>query len=352
MGAKTALVTGANGYIGKAVACAFVRAGWVTYGLIRSTQSSVSLIADEIIPVIGSVDDVASHKIIQAALPSTLDLIVSTTENTLDYVPHFQNISSLLQTLSISSSANGVRPLVIFTAGSKDYGVGPHLSDDPGVAPHDELSELRPPLFAAPRVQYSPKIFESNNPFAAVLVRPTNVYGRASSYYSVCFRAGSRAASAENPRDRILIAPAQPNWICHSLHIDDCAEAYVAIASAPRKAVEGEVFNISSEHYETAEKIVGAIVKEYDIAGGVKYVNLEDVAADEDASLAMAIGFPQWTSSKKLRMTTGWTDHRLPFSDAFHIYRLSYEAAAQSKDENVAKIGQSVVSLMSTVESL
>ncbi|KAH7141141.1 hypothetical protein EDB81DRAFT_900817 [Dactylonectria macrodidyma] len=352
MGAKTVLVTGANGYIGKAVACAFVRAGWVTYGLIRSMQSNVSLTAEEIIPIIGSIDNVVSHKIIRAALPSTLDVIVSTTENTLNYVPHFQNIVNLLQTLSISSTANGVRPLVIFTAGSKDYGVGPHLSDDPGVAPHDEMSELHPPLFAAPRVQNAPKIFESTNAFAAVLVRPTNVYGRASSYYSVCFRAGSRAASAENPRDRILIAPAQPSWICHSLHIDDCAEAYVAIASAPRKAVEGEVFNMSSERYETAEKILNAVVKEYGIAGGVKYVNLKDVAADEDASLAMVVGFPQWTSSQKLRMATGWTDRRLPFSDAFHIYRLSYEAAVQLRDENVDKIGKTVTSSMSTVESV
>ncbi|RSL45784.1 hypothetical protein CEP54_014143 [Fusarium duplospermum] len=352
MGTKTVLVTGANGYIGKAVAYAFVRAGWVTYGLIRSVQSSIALTAEEIIPIIGSIDDADSHKVIKALLPSTLDVIVSTTENTLDYVPHFQNIVSLLQTVSISSTANGVRPLVIFTAGSKDYGVGPHLSDDPDVAPHDELSELRPPPFAAPRVQHSPRIFESTNAFAAVLVRPTNVYGRASSYYSVCFRAGSRASSAENPRDRILIAPTQPNWICHSLHIDDCAEAYVAIASAPRQTVEGEVFNISSERYETAEQIINAIIKEYDIAGGVKYVNLKDVATDEDASLAMAIGFPQWTSSKKLRVATGWTDRRLPFSGALHIYRLAYEAASQLSDQNVDRIGKAVKSLMSTVESV
>ncbi|KAL2670238.1 hypothetical protein Neosp_014705 [[Neocosmospora] mangrovei] len=247
--------------------------------------------------------------------------------------------------------ANGLRPLVIFTAGSKDYGVGPHLSDDPGLTPHDELSELRPPPFAAPRVQHAPSIFGGANAFAAVLVRPTNVYGRASSYYSVCFRAGSKAASAKNPRDRVLIAPTQPNWICHSLHIDDCAEAYVAIASAPRETVQGEVFNISSERYETAEQIINAILKEYEIAGGVKYVKLKDFATDEDASLAMAIGFPQWTSSKKLRMATGWTDHRLPFSDAFHLYRLSYEAAAQLRDENVDKIGETIKSLMSTVES-
>ena len=80
MARKAVLVTGANGYIGNAVARAFVRAGWITYGLIRSTSSSVSLAAEEIIPVIASIDDLPSHKAIQDSLPATLDAIVSTTE--------------------------------------------------------------------------------------------------------------------------------------------------------------------------------------------------------------------------------------------------------------------------------
>ncbi|KAF4972763.1 hypothetical protein FSARC_733 [Fusarium sarcochroum] len=348
MNTKTVLITGANGYIGSAVARAFVRAGWATYGLIRSSKSSASLAAEEIVPVIGAIDDIASHTTIKDAMPSTLNVIVSTTENTSDYVPHFNNTVMLLRSLSIASVVNGVRPLVIFTAGSKDYGVGPHFADDPGLTPHDEHSDLHPPSFALPRVQNTPKLFRSLNAFTAVLVRPTNVYGRASSYYSVCFRVGSNAALTEQ---QVLIAPTRPNWICHALHIDDCAEAYVAIASAPRDTVEGEVFNISSQHFETAEKILGAIVKEYGLSGGIRYEDLKEVAPGEDASLAMVVGFPQWTCSKKLRRLTGWTDRRLPFSDGIHVYRLAYEAAAHLKDENVERIRRTADSVMTTVET-
>jgi nucleoside-diphosphate-sugar epimerase len=348
---KTVLVTGANGYIGKAVACAFVRAGRITFGLIRSPKYSESLASEEITPVIGTIDDVASHNIIKAALPSTIDVIVSTTENTADYVPHFQNIVTLLRTLSIKSTANGNRPLVIFTAGSKDYGVGPHVADEHGLAPHHENSNLNPPSFAIPRVQNAPKIFDNSDVFTAVLVRPTNVYGRASSYYSACFRAGLKAASAKDPQQQVLVAPAQPNWICHALHVDDCGEAYVAIASAPRERVEGEVFNISSKQFETAEKLLTAIVAEYGIGGGVKYVDLKAAEPGMDLSLALVVGFPQWTSSQKLRSVTGWTDRRLPFSDAFHTYRLAYEAAAGLGDENVEKIGSTISSIIRTVES-
>ncbi|KAF5252595.1 hypothetical protein FANTH_2489 [Fusarium anthophilum] len=351
MNTKTVLVTGANGYIGRAVACAFVRAGWATYGLVRSSKSIASLAAEEILPVVGAIDDIASHSAISDALPPTLNVIVSTTENTSNYAPHFNNIITLLRTLSISSLANGVHPLVIFTAGSKDYGVGPHFADDPNLTPHDEHSPLHPPPFAIPRVQNTPKLFQNSDAFAAVLVRPTNVYGRASSYYSACFRVGSRAASNKDSNQQLLIAPTQPNWICHALHIDDCAEAYVAIASAPRETVEGEVFNISSQNFETAEKILDAIVKEYRLAGGIRYVDLKDLKPDEDSSLAMVVGFPQWTSSQKLRRVTGWTDRRLPFSDAIHVYRLAYEAAAHEGDENVEKIGRNTGVVMTTIQS-
>lgn len=74
-------------------------------------------------PVIGSIDDVASHESIKAALLPTHDAIISTTENAM-----FQNILRLLRTLSNAGTANAVRPLVIFTVESKDYGPGSHYA--------------------------------------------------------------------------------------------------------------------------------------------------------------------------------------------------------------------------------
>lgn len=40
---RAVLVTGANGYIGNAVAKAFARAGWRTYGLVRRKEVSTAL---------------------------------------------------------------------------------------------------------------------------------------------------------------------------------------------------------------------------------------------------------------------------------------------------------------------
>lgn len=112
-------MTGANGYIGNAVARAFVRAGWIVSGLVRHPSAAGSLAVEEILPVIGTIDDVSSHEKVRSQLPSTLDTIVSVTEDLGDYIRHYNNIISLLRTLSEQSVSNGVKPLVILPPAAK-----------------------------------------------------------------------------------------------------------------------------------------------------------------------------------------------------------------------------------------
>lgn len=267
-------MTGANGYIGNAVARAFVRAGWIVYGLVRSPSAAQSLAIEEILPIIGTIDDVRSHEKIRSQLPSTLDTIVSVTEDLGDYIRHYNHIFGLLRILSEQSVANGVKPLVIFTSGCKDYGAGPHYANDPNLAPHTEDSPISPPQFAILRAEYSLKFLEHKDVFTPVLVRPTNVHGRSSSFYGIYFEVGRRTAEAEKPL--VMIYP--PDSICHCMHVDDCGDAYVAIASHPRREeVAGQAFNISARRYETVDELGKALVTEYGISQGVKYVDSKDL---------------------------------------------------------------------------
>lgn len=337
---RTALVLGANGYIGNAVARAFVRSGWITYGLIRSTKSAHSLATEEILPVIGSIDDRASHSRIEEQLPSTLDAIVSTTEDHSDYVRHYESIVHLLRSLSKASLAGGTKPIVIFTSGCKDYGPGPHYATDPGLAPHTEESPIKPPAFLTLRAEYSPHIFENADIFSPVLVRPTNVHGRSSSFYGLFLDVAQRAATSHIP----LVVPVRPDSICHSLHVDDCGDAYVALASCAPERVAGQVFNISARRYETVEEIGRALVAEYGIEKGVRYVDTTAATSEQadeevvDPWPPYLVDSPQWTGSEKLRRVTGWSDHRPLFAEAVRVYRIAYEAAKTAGHENVLKI--------------
>lgn len=335
MAPKTALITGANGYIGDAVARAFVRAGWVAYGLVRSESAAASLAVEEILPVVGSIDDISSHTAIRDQLPKTLDAIVSTTEDWTDYMSHYNNTLRLIQVLSETSTTNGVKPLAIFSSGCKDYGVGPHFDGEPGLTPHTEESPLNPPNILKARTDGALKFLNQTKIYSPVVVRPTNVYGRSASYYRGFFEAAAGCAASKKP----LLLPVAPNSICHALHVDDCGDAYVAIAGhSQREKVEGQIFNISSRRYETIDEIAKALVDEYGISAGLKYVDAKELAPADNPWPPALIDFPQWTGSEKLRQLTGWSDIRPLFSETLHVYRVAYEAASASGHKGVEKI--------------
>lgn len=84
---KTVLVTGANGYIGNAVARAFSRAGWTTYGLVRKESFLPELAANEIIPLLGSPADTSFVADLENR-GVVFDVLVSTTEQIMNYFPH------------------------------------------------------------------------------------------------------------------------------------------------------------------------------------------------------------------------------------------------------------------------
>ncbi|KAH8664572.1 NAD dependent epimerase/dehydratase [Xylariales sp. PMI_506] len=350
MAPKTVLVTGANGYIGNAVARSFVSAGWITYGLIRSAASAAALAAEEIIPIVGDIDNTTAHEHqIRDKLPPTLDAIISTTEDGRDYISHYNNTVKLLRLLGLSSQKKGVKPIVVFTSGCKDYGVGPHYADDPALQPHTEESPVNPPGLLAARTEYSRKILDHADAFFPVLVRPTNVYGRSSSYYLGFFQAAEQTLA--RPSGAPLVIPVRPDSVCHALHVDDCGDAYVALAAHPRREEEiaGQIFNISAHRYETVDEICRALAVEYGLAAtegsaagaegggssGLKYVEKADLAPGEDVWPVALIDFPQWTGSDKIRRVTGWSDRRPLFSEALHTYRLAYEAAKAAGHSNV-----------------
>ncbi len=331
---KSVLVTGANGYIGNAVARAFVRAGWITYGLVRNPETRASLRADEITSILGSASDKAFVERSANQTKFVFDVMVSCTEQIMDYVPHYNDTVALLRALAQASNRVGIRPLVIFTSGCKDYGTT-GLDGSEGLAPHTEESPVNnpnvPPILVA-RATHAMKIFDHKDLFDAVVVRPTTLYGLSGSFYAPIFDVAAKAAEKG-----VLELSADPKSIMHGTHVDDCAEAYVAIADhADRSIVKGQCYNISGRRYETLEQVANALVEDYKIKGGVKFLpEREKTGVDV---VQMLIGFSQWVVSEKLRRDVGWRDKRQPFSEAVHTYRKAYEAAVAQNHGNVQKI--------------
>ena len=339
---KCVLVTGANGYIGNAVARAFVRAGWTTYGLVRNAASLDDLAADEIIPLLGSPGD----QTFLSTLPQnlTFDVIVSTTEQIMKYVPHYDEIVSLLTALAKKRLDHGLpKSLVLFTSGCKDYGMMDQLADSQGLKPHTEESPIAPPPIAKDRATNAVRIFEHKELFDAALLRPTNVYGFSSSYYGDFFR-----LAKEGKEKGVLEFNEHPKTILHAMHVDDCGDCYVALAQdAVRTEVAGQSFNASSYRFETLEEIAGALAEENGIKE-IKWGPIPEGRADTVPirskfvvgctrsvlalkgadHLLVLIGFSQWTGSDKLRKLTGFQDQRQLFSKGLKQYQVAYEVAS------------------------
>ncbi|KAF2215418.1 hypothetical protein CERZMDRAFT_110098 [Cercospora zeae-maydis SCOH1-5] len=336
---KTVLVTGANGFIGNAVAKAFVAAGYTTYGLVRQQDAMDDLAASEITPILGTPDDTSQWlPQLQKHGSTAFDIIVSSTENLLDYQPHFDNVLRMLVTLCQSSKQHGVRPLVLFASGCKDYGKG---DVHPHAAPFTEESPLRPGPVLAPRCSSSLKLFDHTDLFDAVVVRPTTLYGGSSSYYGAAFEVGAAAAAKPQGRRRLTIA-ADPNSIVHGTHVADVASAYIALAQhEPRTAIASQCFNISALRYETAQQVADAIVAEYQLEGADFVETDLEAAADKKVFdvVGLLFGFSQWVGSEKLRtLIPEWTDIRPGFCEALRTYRTAYEAASRADHSNVRRL--------------
>lgn len=328
---NTVLVTGANGYIGNAVAQAFQKAGYTTYGLVRSEKSASELEKLSIIPIVGSAADPDGVVMALQSHTTSLSVIASTTEDTTNYVPHFNDSVVLLRMLANASKKAGVRPLVLFTSGSKDYGRD-GFDGTPDLSMQTEKSPIRPPPFLADRATHSIKILDEDT-FDAILLRPTHVHGNTSSYLGQFFEMASNAKRDSLP----LRLETDPRSIFHTLNVDDCAEAYVALADhADRSQVAGQIFNISAgKRYETMGDITNALVKLYNIEGGVVF-DPSDAASLDTANPLIA--FSQWVGSEKLRGLTGWANRRPMFVEGLAQYRAEYEQAVREEAANIARV--------------
>ncbi|KAK8068964.1 hypothetical protein PG994_005580 [Apiospora phragmitis] len=319
---RSVLVVGANGYIGLAVCRAFARAGWRVFGLVRRAEVASSLYAAEVTPIISSLsEDSLPQRLYNYT--TTVDTIVGCAEPA-DYSSHYQQLTALIRHVAETSNSNGVRPLVLFSSGCKDYGTT-DVDGASNLAPHTEMSPINPPAHLLSRAMTCTTIFELDDVVDAAVLRPTNVYGHGSSYYGLVFDYAARVAASGAPT---LSIGSDPTSIMHALHVDDCAEAYVALAECTsRDRVNGQCFNISASKYETTRDMLTALAKEYKFPGDAVFAGS---AESDDPAMTGIFGFSQWVDSRKIRDLTGWTEKRMLFSEDMHVYRMAYEAAIAS----------------------
>ncbi|KAK3995343.1 hypothetical protein QBC44DRAFT_320903 [Cladorrhinum sp. PSN332] len=363
------LVIGANGYLGSAICNAFLRTSatppphfFRVYGLVRREATARALAQSEIIPIVGSLSGQPSSRgdalqtKIQSSHSKTWHVIVTCTEpSRADEAKHWDDLLALIQELARVSTSRGVKPLVLASSGCKDYGMT-GLHGDKDLTPHTETTPLKTHPIIRGRMDAALRALDvaaaAAGQFDAAVVRATPVFGYSGSYYGAAFEyaaafAASSPAGGENNNGPTLDFTTDEGTIMHGLHIDDCADGYVALATTylwgrgeeDKRAIAGEVFNISGRRYETLQEVGTALAREYGFGGGARF---GVAAGDLPSSVSgqncdLVFGWSQWVSSDKIRRVTGWSDRRPLFSDNIGVYRIAFEAAAKAGVDDVEK---------------
>ncbi|KID81460.1 NAD(P)-binding domain protein [Metarhizium guizhouense ARSEF 977] len=378
------LVVGANGYLGSAVCRAFLRTAcplpsfFRVYGLVRRQGTAASLAADEVIPVVGSVaasDAEATAGIVLSHANTWHVIVICTEPSKIDPVSedqHWRGLLALVKALSQSSASPSrsppTRPMVLWSSGCKDYGTT-KLYGDQGLLPHAETSPLVPHPLVRGRMDAALRAVEASrrdgeeSDFDVAVIRATPLYGYSSSYYGAAFDYMSAyKAAVSRTGDKVLKLAQSPGTILHGIHVDDCGDAYVALAKtalwstatgltapggsngvkAGRAAVAGEAFNRSGRRYETLEHVGAALAAEYGLSDGVEFnVPVDELPEDvRKQDTALVFGYSQWVASDKIRSTTSWSDTRPLFSQNIGVYRLAYDAAQERGSDNITKTRQ------------
>jgi nucleoside-diphosphate-sugar epimerase len=315
MDEQKVLVTGASGFVGSAIARAFRSAGWATYGLIQYAEAADALEQAEIIPLVADISDLTQLRDVREI---GFDIIVSNTEDRADPAGHLAYVGAMLNYLTESRGAGQAkRPLVLFTSGSKDYGNMDEVHGDAALRPHTEESPIQPHPFAAARAAFAQALLvKESAPYDVVVLRPALVYGRSAGLYGLLFDLAQKSPTT-------IVFQARPNTIMHSVHVDDCAAAYVALATYPDRAkLVGQTFNIANAQYETTEQVATALAKVY--GKQLAFTKPAEAITGFDAHLLADTS--QWLSSQKVRALTGWTERMPTLSAGMAAYRLAYEA--------------------------
>ncbi|KAL8882494.1 MAG: hypothetical protein Q9198_000523 [Flavoplaca austrocitrina] len=383
----TVLVIGANGYLGSAVSSAFLRASnlpasnfFRVYGLIRRSSSARAVALREVIPIVASLSSDSPAAVTQSVLAHsrTWDVIVLCTEpsqsDPVAQTQHWHDALNLVRGLakvSVSTPSAGggkaVTPLILWSSGCKDYGIT-KLHGDPDLQPHTESSPLDPPDVVRCRMGGALRALDVGGTdvgFDVAVVRASPICGYSGSYYGAALEYAAACAASEmenGKKAKVLKFTANANTIMHGVHVDDCADAYVALArtalfdslddeagnGAPRSRrgeVVGQVFNISGRRYETLMEVGAALATEHGFPEETQF-NVTAIDMPQNVnyqSSEFVFGYSQWVSSEKIRVLTGWRDKRPLFSENIHTYRLAYEAAKDAGDQNVETIKKRMV---------
>lgn len=296
-------VTGANGYIGFAVAGALSRAGHDVVGLVRSAKNTRRLELIEIEPVVGDLSDVSRWLDAARSSQALVHCAAERSNRTWELDRH-----TMEELLHIATQTALLRK-VVYTSGVWLYGATGHNAVD-------ESSPLHPLTLVEPRVAIEHLVLSADTrQMRTLVIRPGCVYGGAGGLTGGWFEEAGKEGKIQ------IIGTGNERWAM--VHVEDLANLYLRAVESP---YGGEVFNATDRSRFTLRECAEAASFAAGSTGHVEVVPLE-AARKKMGAFAEALALDQHVNSSKAEKLLGWTPHHPGFADGAPRYFRSWQAA-------------------------
>lgn len=302
------LITGASGYIGKAVAKAFRAKGHRVYGMVRREEDARQLGADEILAVKADLSEPESYrKILEevevvvhcAADPSPKG--VDLDGKTIDFVTNTFLKSTLPR-------------LFIYTSGVWVYGSAGHQLVD-------EATPVNPIDIVKWRPAHEDKVLNAAKAnLKTMVLRPGCVYGQVGGLMRILF-------DSTLHKSVTVINDGHYRW--PMIHVKDLAHAYVSTAE---KELTGVVLNVVDDSSATVREMAEAIAKVAKLDGKIHSLNYEQ-ALKQFGPLVQGLTLDLQVNNSRIKRLLGWQIHHAPFINDVDIYYNAWKTT-QFQEEN------------------
>jgi nucleoside-diphosphate-sugar epimerase len=293
-------LTGATGYIGRAVALAFRRAGHEVFGLCRSADKAAGLARQEVHPVLGDLGQPQSY----ASVAAACSVLVHTAA---DIPGGVVGPDRAALDVFLTAAKTGPRPKTLV------YTSGVWVNGDTGSEPVDETTPLKPARLVAWRPAHEQLVLEAEGARGLVL-RPGCVYGGPGGL------TGNWFAQAQREKGVRVVGDGRNRWAM--VHVEDLAEAYVRAAESD---LAGEVLNVTDRSRSTVGEMAAAAGAAAGATGPPVYVPVEE-AARKMGDLAEALALDQHVDSRKAVRRLGWQPRHGGFLDGVATYFEAWKA--------------------------
>ena len=278
-------VTGATGYVGRAVAEAFRLRGHRVAGLTRTAEKGRALAAREIEPALGDMKDPASY----ARAAQAADVLVHCAA---EYSADYQALDRRTVDAFLAQMKSTRTRTIVYTSGVWQYGAtGPN--------PVDETAAFEGKPLAPWRTEHEKLVLAAGG----LVIRPGCVYGGSGGLTGEWF-AGARDKGAAP-----IVGKGENRWA--TVHGDDVGELF---ALAAESGLRGELFNATDRSRSTVREMAAAASRAAGKEGNVAELDAKE-AEKRYGGMALGLALDQHVDSSKALRRLGWNPRFGGFCD-------------------------------------